>query len=62
MFDIEFINTAVPTVVYADDEQAAFEAKYALDEGEDIGGLVVYAAEGVVRAVYDYEQFMGWVV
>lgn len=62
MQDIEFINTAAPTVVYADDEQAAFEAAYALQEGEDIGGLVVYAAEGVVRAVYDYENFTGWVV
>ena len=61
-FDIEFINTVTPTVVYADDSQAAFEAKYALDEGEDIGGLVVYAAEGQLRAVYDYENFTGWVV
>jgi hypothetical protein len=62
MQDIEFINTTEPTVTYADDEQAAFEAAYGLQEGEDIGGLVVYEREGQLQAVYDYEMFMGWVV
>ena len=31
-------------------------------ERDDIGGLVVYANAGAVRAVYDYENFAGWVV
>jgi hypothetical protein len=62
MQDIEFINTVAPTVTYADDSQQQFEALWELEEGEDIGGLVVYTREGRVRAVYDYEQFMGWVV
>ena len=68
-FDIEFINTTAPTVEYdyttspADrDTQEyfteVFERDYNLSEGDDIGGLIVY--EG--RAVYDYENFTGWVV
>jgi hypothetical protein len=62
MYNIEFINTVDPTVTYDDDEQQQFEALYKLGEGEDIGGLVVYTVNDAVRAVYDYEQFMGWVV
>jgi hypothetical protein len=57
-FDIEYINTATPTVQHDEDSQQLFEQQYALGEGEDIGGLVVYN-EGA--AVYDYENFCGWV-
>jgi hypothetical protein len=31
-------------------------------KGEDIGGLIVYVIDEKVRAVYDYENFCGWVV
>ena len=57
-FDIEYINSASPTVQHDEDSQQLFEQQYALGEGEDIGGLVVYK-EGA--AVYDYENFCGWV-
>ena len=57
-FDIEYINSASPTVQHDEDQQHLFEQLYALGEGEDIGGLVVYK-EGA--AVYDYENFCGWV-
>ncbi len=41
-----------------------FERDCALEECEsdDIGGLIVYTSEGAVRAVYDYENFVGWLV
>ncbi len=41
-----------------------FESDCALEECEqdDIGGLIVYTSEGAVRAVYDYENFVGWLV
>ncbi len=41
-----------------------FESDCALEECEqdDIGGLIVYSAEGTLRAVYDYENFRGWLV
>ena len=41
-----------------------FESDCALEEcdAEDIGGLIVYSAGGALRAVYDYENFVGWVV
>ena len=41
-----------------------FESDCALEEcdAEDIGGLIVYSAGGALRAVYDYENFCGWVV
>jgi hypothetical protein len=72
-FDIEFINTTKPTVDYSAQAESEyeqgmgsrieeytlkFEQQYDLSEGDDIGGLIVY--EG--RAVYDYENFVGWVV
>lgn len=31
-------------------------------DSDDIGGLVVYTRAGEVCAVYDYENFAGWVV
>lgn len=39
-----------------------FESDCALEEcaADDIGGLIVYTSEGSVRAVYDYENFRGW--
>jgi hypothetical protein len=58
MYNIEYINTVPPTVQHDEDQQQLFEQLYALGEGEDIGGLVVYK-EGA--AVYDYENFCGWV-
>ncbi len=72
-FNIEFINTTKPTVDYSvkavaeyeqgmgsriDEYTELFEQQYNLTGGDDIGGLIVY--EG--RAVYDYENFVGWVV
>jgi len=57
-YDIEYINTVPPTVQHDEDQQHEFEIAYKLLQGEDIGGLVVYN-EG--RAVYDYENFCGWV-
>lgn len=62
MYNIEFINTAAPTVTYDEDEQQLFEITYRLTEGDDIGGLVVYTEGGAVRAVYDYENYTGWIV
>jgi hypothetical protein len=32
------------------------------DDSDDIGGLIVYLKEGKVFAVYDYENFCGWVL
>jgi Mg2+/Co2+ transporter CorC len=72
-YDIEFINEVEATVDYSEQAVAEyeqgmgdrieyyterFESEYSVSEGEDIGGLIVYA-EG--RAVYDYENFCGWV-
>ena len=57
-YDIEWINDSAPTVEYDADRQLEFEAAHGLADGEDIGGLMVYA-EG--RAVYDYENWCGWV-
>ena len=31
-------------------------------QGDDIGGLIVYSKKGKLAAVYDYENFWGWVV
>jgi hypothetical protein len=58
MYNIEYINTATPTVQHTEDSQQLFEQQYNLGLGEDIGGLVVY---GEGAAVYDYENFCGWV-
>jgi hypothetical protein len=63
--DIEWINTTPATVRYAyegiedpiETLTARFEAEYAVSEGEDIGGLIVYSD----AVVYDYENFCGWV-
>jgi len=33
-----------------------------IDDSDDIGGLIVYLKEGKVFAVYDYENFCGWVL
>jgi len=44
----------------------AFEVDYItgqdIDDSDDIGGLIVYLKEGKVFAVYDYENFCGWVL
>jgi hypothetical protein len=61
-FDIEFINETAPTVIDSDNMQAQFERDYELDNGTDIGGLMVYTEAGKVVGVYDYENFVGWVV
>ena len=45
-----------------DEYTAKFEAQFELAKGDNIGGLIVYAADNKVRAVYDYENFCGWVV
>ena len=43
-----------------------FELDYISGRGaydsDDIGGLIVYLKEGKVFAVYDYENFCGWVL
>lgn len=66
-YDIEYINETQPTVHYdyrtvAEDTiehfTAVFEAEHGLEQGEDIGGLIVYNNGD---AVYDYENFVGWV-
>lgn len=73
MYDIDFINSQRPTVQYSDWENlkfpqevltVRFEQEYVQGEyeGDDIGGLIVYSRQGTVRAVYDYENFRGWVV
>lgn len=45
---------------------ALFESQFAelinSSRREDIGGLIVYSRAGEVSAVYDYENFYGWVV
>lgn len=70
---IEFINTTKPTVEYdyegyddpIDELTMKFESDYADQmrgcDSDDIGGLIVYTNAGDVRAVYDYENFCGWV-
>lgn len=47
-----------------DEYIARFQSDCALDQltAYDIGGLVVYTQKGSVRAVYDYENFRGWLV
>jgi hypothetical protein len=60
-FDIEYINLVEPTHVFEGCEQLAqqeFTDMYALGEGVDIGGLVVYN-EGT--HVFDYENLLAWV-
>lgn len=76
-FDIEFINETQQTVNYSDRAVAEyetngtpviekyteiFESEYAVENGEDIGGLIVYSQDNKLQAVYDYENFCGWVV
>jgi hypothetical protein len=76
-FDIEFINTTEKTVDYTKQAETdfdagdyftcekyteIFEAEYGVEGGEDIGGLIVYGKAGQLQAVYDYENFCGWVV
>ena len=71
MYDIEWINTTKPTVDYSMDEMDMDEATLYFEEdwadelrgcdSDDIGGLIVYVNAGEVRAVYDYENFCGWV-
>ncbi len=76
-FDIEFINTTEKTVDYTKQAETDFDAgdyftcekytelfeqEYAVADGEDIGGLIVYSKDTKLQAVYDYENFCGWVV
>lgn len=41
-----------------------FQQEHALTEsdGNDIGGLIVYSKDNKLAAVYDYENYWGWVV
>lgn len=70
--DIEYINSTTPTIDYSTEaireyEQGLgsgiekyterFEQEFGLEQGEDIGGLIVYEN----GTVYDYENFVGWV-
>ena len=70
--DIEWINETKCVVDYSveavaeyeaglgdgiDKYTARFEAEFAVSEGKDIGGLIVYSE----NCVYDYENFCGWV-
>jgi len=70
--DIAYINSTKPTIDYsaeaiAEYEQGLgngieryterFEQEFRLEQGEDIGGLIVYEN----GSVYDYENFVGWV-
>jgi hypothetical protein len=43
-------------------EQFESDCGLELCDADDIGGLIVYSAEGALRAVYDYENFCGWLV
>ena len=74
-FDIDFINETKPTVNYqtealADSDDCIdkfterFQQEHGLktQQGNDIGGLIVYSRKGKLAAVYDYENFWGWVV
>ena len=71
-YDIDYINTTVPTVDYSndavreynmgmgsriDDYIAKFEQEHTVSDGDDIGGIIVYSES----CVYDYENFVGWV-
>ena len=77
LFNIEFINTTNATANYSELAEAEyeagqgdgielytakFEAEHDVAHGEDIGGLIVYSSAGELSAVYDYENFVGWVV
>ena len=33
-----------------------------IDDSDDIGGLIVYLKDGREFAVYDYENFCGWIL
>lgn len=62
--NIEWINTTPRTVEYEyegvedpiDALTERFEREFAVTNGEDIGGLIVYSDS----CVYDYENFCGW--
>lgn len=74
MYDIEWINAAKPTVNYSAEAEATggdidmYTLRFEQDSAEqlrgcdsdNIGGLIVYSCAGEVRAVYDYENFCGW--
>ena len=70
--NIEWINEAKCAVDYSDEAVAEyraglgdgirkfterFEREFAVANGTDIGGLIVYSD----NIVYDYENFCGWV-
>jgi hypothetical protein len=76
-YAIDFINDTKPSVNYSveaveeyeqglgdgvDKYTGIFEAAFNLANGDDIGGLIVYANGDTVKAVYDYENFVGWLV
>jgi hypothetical protein len=75
MWDIAFVNSAVPSVQYHDwdiveNPEDALTVRFETSNAdmlrgcicEDIGGLQVYVRGDAVVAVYDYENFVGWLV
>lgn len=74
-YDISIINTMPKTVDYSaaagDDDSSIVEYtdKFEKDHDEvlqacishDLGGIIVYLKQGVPIAVYDYENFGGWI-
>jgi hypothetical protein len=47
---------------YTDTFEIDYITGMGVDASDDIGGLIVYLKEGKVFAVYDYENFCGWVL
>jgi hypothetical protein len=61
-FDIDFINETVPSIIDNENLQQQFEQENKFTHGTDIGGLMVYTEAGRVVGVYDYENYVGWIV
>jgi hypothetical protein len=71
-YAIDFINDTAPVCDFSEAEMTEFAATVLFEkafaddmrgcDSEDIGGLIVYACAGEVRAVFDYENMCGWVV
>lgn len=47
---------------YTQQFETDYAAQLAQCSSEDIGGLIVYTRNNAVAAVYDYENFGGWIV
>ena len=43
-------------------ERFQTEHGFVESDGDDIGGLIIYSKNDALAAVYDYENFWGWVV